>query len=118
MLVSKPSICGFGLNWQHCARMAFVGVTDSFEAYYQAVRRCWRFGQSRPADVHVLPASKRAPSSRNLKRKGTRRQSHGGCHGKRNDRRGQRNILGRAKEFNLYEPQRRISFPHFWRLHK
>ena len=51
VLVSKPSICGFGLNWQHSARMAFVGVTDSFESYYQAVRRCWRFGQKR--DVHV-----------------------------------------------------------------
>jgi hypothetical protein len=42
VLVTKPSIAGFGLNWQHCARMAFVGVTDSWESYYQAVRRCWR----------------------------------------------------------------------------
>jgi superfamily II DNA or RNA helicase len=47
VIVSKSSICGFGLNWQHCARMAFVGVTDSWEAYYQAVRRCYRFGQKR-----------------------------------------------------------------------
>ena len=54
VLVSKPSICGFGLNWQHCARMAFVGVTDSYEAYYQAVRRCYRFGQRRGVNVHVF----------------------------------------------------------------
>jgi hypothetical protein len=53
VLVSKPSICGWGLNWQHAARMAFVGVTDSYEAYYQAVRRCWRFGQTRTSRPHL-----------------------------------------------------------------
>jgi hypothetical protein len=46
-LLTKPSICGFGLNWQHCARTAFVGRTFSYEAWYQAVRRFWRFGQKR-----------------------------------------------------------------------
>jgi len=56
VLITKPSIAGFGLNWQHCAHMAFVGVTDSFEAYYQAVRRCWRFGQDKPVDVHIVLA--------------------------------------------------------------
>lgn len=56
VLVSKPSIAGFGLNWQHCARMAFVGLSFSYEAFYQAVRRCWRFGQKRPVDVHVAIA--------------------------------------------------------------
>ena len=66
VLVSKPSICGFGLNWQHASHMAFVGVTDSFEAYYQAVRRCWRFGQKRDVHVHVFASApvRRARSSR------------------------------------------------------
>ena len=50
-LVTKPSIFGHGLNLQQCARMAFVGLSDSYEAYYQAIRRCWRYGQTR--DVHV-----------------------------------------------------------------
>ena len=45
ILITKPSVCGFGLNWQHCARMAFVGLSFSYESYYQAIRRCWRFGQ-------------------------------------------------------------------------
>lgn len=45
VLVTKPSICGFGMNFQHCADMAFVGLSDSYEQFYQAVRRCWRFGQ-------------------------------------------------------------------------
>ena len=69
VLVSKPSICGFGLNWQHAARMAFVGVTDSFEAYYQAVRRCWRFGQKRDVHVHIFASSSEGAVVANLKRK-------------------------------------------------
>lgn len=69
VIVSKPSICGWGLNWQHCARMAFVGVTDSFEAYYQAVRRCWRFGQSREVDVHIFASQLEGAVVANLKRK-------------------------------------------------
>lgn len=56
ILITKPSIAGWGLNWQHCARQAFVGLSFSYEAFYQAVRRCWRFGQTRPVDVHVACA--------------------------------------------------------------
>lgn len=56
VIITKPSIAGFGLNWQHSARMAFVGLSFSYESFYQAVRRCWRFGQSRPVSVHVACA--------------------------------------------------------------
>lgn len=69
VLVTKPSIAGWGLNWQHCARMAFVGVTDSFEAYYQAVRRCWRFGQKREVHVHIFASKSEGAVVANLKRK-------------------------------------------------
>jgi hypothetical protein len=69
VLVSKPSICGFGLNWQHACHMAFVGVTDSFEAYYQAVRRCWRFGQKRDVHVHVFASEAEGAVVANLRRK-------------------------------------------------
>lgn len=54
VLITKPSIAGMGLNFQHAAHMAFTGLTDSYEAYYQAVRRCWRFGQKRPVHVHII----------------------------------------------------------------
>lgn len=54
VLVSKPSICGFGLNWQHCNTMIFAGLSDSWEQFYQAVRRCWRFGQKKPVDVYIV----------------------------------------------------------------
>lgn len=55
-LVTKPSIAGAGLNFQSCDRMVFVGLSDSYESYYQAIRRCWRFGQTRPVDVHIVLA--------------------------------------------------------------
>jgi len=56
ILVSKPSIMGWGLNFQHCARTIFVGRTFSYESWYQAVRRLWRFGQTRAVECHVLVA--------------------------------------------------------------
>lgn len=54
VIVSKVSIFGFGLNLQRCARMVFVGLSDSYEAYYQAIRRCWRFGQERPVHAYIV----------------------------------------------------------------
>lgn len=69
VLVSKPKISGFGMNWQHCARMAFVGLDDSFEKFYQAVRRCYRFGQKREVQVHLFTAENEGQILANLKRK-------------------------------------------------
>jgi superfamily II DNA or RNA helicase len=60
VLIAKPKIAGFGLNWQHCARMAFVAATYSFEAYYQAVRRCWRFGQKREVHCYMVSGTTEA----------------------------------------------------------
>jgi hypothetical protein len=69
VMISKPSIMGWGINAQHCARMAFVGVTDSFEAYYQSVRRCYRFGQTREVMVHIFASQLEGAVVANLKRK-------------------------------------------------
>lgn len=69
VLISKPKICGYGMNWQHCARMAFVGLDDSFEKFYQAVRRCYRFGQKRNVHVHVFTAENEGQILANIKRK-------------------------------------------------
>jgi len=68
-LVTKPVIAGFGMNWQHCNKMAFVGLSDSFEQYYQAVRRCWRFGQTKPVDVYVITAETEGAVVANIERK-------------------------------------------------
>ncbi|CAB4184643.1 HELICc domain containing protein [uncultured Caudovirales phage] len=56
VLVTKPSIAGFGMNWQHCRRVIFMGLSYSYEQFYQAVRRCWRFGQTRPVDAYIVIA--------------------------------------------------------------
>ena len=69
VLVSKAKIAGYGMNWQHCARMAFVGLDDSFEKFYQAVRRCYRFGQKREVHVHLFTAENEGQILDNLKRK-------------------------------------------------
>lgn len=54
VLVSKASICGFGMNFQNCHNVAFVGLSHSYEAFYQAIRRCWRFGQTQPVAAHII----------------------------------------------------------------
>lgn len=68
-LVTKPSIAGFGMNWQNCNKMVFVGLSDSYEQFYQAVRRCWRFGQSKPVDVYIVISSKEGCVKENIERK-------------------------------------------------
>lgn len=69
VLVSKSKIYGFGLNFQACARVAFVGATHSYESYYQSVRRCWRFGQTREVVVHLVTTDGDTGTVRNLRRK-------------------------------------------------
>lgn len=69
VLVSKPSIAGWGMNWQHCRNVVFVGLSDSFEELYQSVRRCWRFGQKQSVDVHVVIGESEGAVLRNIQRK-------------------------------------------------
>ncbi len=69
VLISKPLIFGMGLNFQLCHKMAFVGLSDSFEQYYQAVRRSWRFGQTMPVDVHIITADTEGAVVDNIQRK-------------------------------------------------
>lgn len=69
VLVTKPKICGHGLNWQHCARMVFVGLSHSFEQFYQAVRRCHRYGQTRPVEVTVVSSDLESGVVENVRRK-------------------------------------------------
>ncbi len=69
VLISKPLIFGMGLNFQLCHKMAFVGLSDSFEQYYQAVRRSWRFGQVNPVDVHIITADTEGAVVDNIQRK-------------------------------------------------
>lgn len=68
-LVTKASMAGFGMNWQHCADTGFVGLNDSWEQFYQSVRRFWRFGQTRPVNCHMIAAETEGAVVANLRRK-------------------------------------------------
>lgn len=69
VLVTKPKIAGFGMNWQVCARMAFVGLSDSYEAYYQSIRRCYRYGQTRVVQAHLVLSELENQIAANVARK-------------------------------------------------
>ena len=69
VLVTKPSIAGFGMNFQQCSRMVFLGLSDSYEAYYQAIRRCYRFGQTAPVDVRIVVSNLERQIVDNVSRK-------------------------------------------------
>jgi len=68
VLVSKPIIAGYGLNWQHCAHQTFF-PSHSFEQWYQAIRRCWRFGQRHPVRIDMICSEGEAGVLSNLNRK-------------------------------------------------
>lgn len=68
VLVTKPKIGAFGLNWQHCSHMTFF-PSHSYEQYYQAVRRCWRFGQVNPVVVDIVTTEGELRVLKNLQRK-------------------------------------------------
>lgn len=69
VMVTKTSIYGFGVNWQHCHKMAFVGLGDSYEQYYQAIRRCYRYGQTRVVEAHVILSDLESQIASNIARK-------------------------------------------------
>jgi hypothetical protein len=68
-LISKSKIAGFGMNWQHCHNMVFVGLSHSYEQFYQSVRRCWRFGQKVPVNIHIIGTDLDSEVVSNIKRK-------------------------------------------------
>lgn len=70
-VIAKPFMCGHGLDWAHCARMIFAGRSFSYESWYQAVRRCWRFGQRRKLIVHIVVAEGEERIGHVLDRKAT-----------------------------------------------
>lgn len=114
-MISKPSIMGFGLNFQHCQRMAFVGVTDSFESYYQAVRRCWRFGQKRDVHVHLFSSSAEGAVMANLKRKERDAQAMAESLSQETRDAVMRSVTGTVRNTNTYNAAQSVSVPSFLR---
>jgi superfamily II DNA or RNA helicase len=79
VLVTKVAIAGFGMNFQQCSRMVFLGLSDSYEAYYQAIRRCYRFGQTEPVDVRIVVSNLERQIVDNVQRK--EREAADAAHG-------------------------------------
>jgi hypothetical protein len=69
IMISKASVFGLGLNWQVCNKAAFVGLSDSWEQFYQAVRRIWRFGQDKKVDIHIFIEEREGAVLKNIQRK-------------------------------------------------
>lgn len=111
VLVTKPSIAGFGLNWQHCARVAFVGVTDSWEAYYQAVRRCWRFGQTQHVEVHIFSSELEGAVVANLARKEKDAQVMASELSAMTAEAVRENVTGSKRSTNVYDPSKQMEIP-------
>jgi hypothetical protein len=69
VMLSKAKIMGFGLNFQHCHNMAFLGLSDSYETYYQCIRRAWRYGQKHPVTATIVVSEAEAGIVANVRRK-------------------------------------------------
>lgn len=111
VLVSKSSICGWGLNWQHCARMAFVGVTDSWESYHQAIRRVWRFGQTRDVHVHVFASEAEGSVVENLRRKEADAAALAESLSAETREAVRTSVLGKARTATIYAPTQQLTVP-------
>lgn len=107
-IITKPRIAGYGLNWQHCARMAFCGLSFSYENYYQAIRRCWRFGQTRAVDVHLVMADTERAIYDAIARKKDDHETM-----KRNMMQAMREAASPRNTLDLYHPTHTACLPFF-----
>lgn len=113
VLITKPSIAGFGMNWQHAARMAFVGLSHSYEQFYQAVRRQWRFGQARQVEVHVVSTDLEEAVLRNIKRKQADHDAMAAAMVEHMGETMRREIRGTSRETAAYEPTKAMRVPEW-----
>ena len=91
VLVTKPKIAGFGMNFQNASRLVFLGMSDSYESYYQCIRRAWRYGQTSPVNVHIVVTDHETEIVQNVRRKEKEAESLSA------------QIIGAAKEYEINE---------------
>jgi superfamily II DNA or RNA helicase len=106
VIVTKASIAGFGLNWQHCARQCFAGISFSYENFYQAIRRSWRFGQKRPVNIHVVCADTERAIWAVVERKAGDHEAM-----KREMVAAMRRSVANERSNKIYQPTREASLP-------
>lgn len=112
-IVTKPRIAGFGMNWQHCNTVIFAGLTDSFEEFYQAIRRCYRFGQMRPVDVHCILASTERAVVDNLLRKERQHNELAAELSRYMREHVTREVVGTFREYATHNATARVEIPNF-----
>lgn len=115
VLITKPRIAGFGMNWQHCADTGFVGLNDSFEQVYQAVRRFWRFGQIRPVTAHFIAASTEGAVLANLRRKEAEAERMGTAMVAEMADLSSELVHGSARDVEIYSPTIPMELPQWLR---
>jgi len=112
-IISKASIAGFGMNWQHCRNMIFVGLSDSFEEFYQATRRCWRFGQKRKVHAHIITSELEGAVVANIKRKEADALNMASSMVDHMSSISSAEIKGITRSENIYNPSQQIIIPRF-----
>lgn len=113
VLVSKSKIAGWGLNFQHCRNVAFIGATDSFEGYYQSIRRCWRFGQKREVNVYLFASDLEGAVLRNLQRKEVDAKAMFKALSAETADAVRDSVMGQKRQSNEYHANTKILMPSF-----
>lgn len=111
ILVSKPKIAGRGMNYQHCANIVFVGLSDSFEQFFQAVRRCWRFGQEREVTAYLISSELEGAVVANLRNKERKYEAMADAMSRYMLDLTKQTIRGGRIAHSRYEPNRKMELP-------
>ena len=114
-LVTKPSIAGYGMNWQNCHNMIFVGLSDSYEMLYQAIRRCWRFGQTKPVHVYIVISEQEGAVKANIERKEKEYEHMFAEMVKYTKEMLTQEVHGTKRMIETYQPQKRMIIPDWLR---
>jgi hypothetical protein len=112
-LISKASVFGFGLNFQQCNNVVFAGPSNSYERTYQAIRRCWRFGQARPVSVHIVRSELEEAVIENYRRKETDSAKMAAEMTLHVGDAVRAEVLGLTREFNPYQPATAMKIPRW-----
>ena len=113
IMISKPSMMGFGMNFQHCNNTMFVGLNDSFEQFYQAIRRFWRFGQTKPVNCHIIAAETEGATVSNIRRKEADADRMAAAMVMHMADLSSKLVRGQVRDVPTYNPQQPIKLPSF-----
>lgn len=114
ILVSKPKIAGRGMNYQHCANMVFVGLNDSFEQLFQAVRRCWRFGQTREVTAYLIASELEGAVVANLQKKERKYEAMADAMAEHMKDLTRKAVRGGRVSYSKYEPKHTMELPSWF----